>query len=391
MIPVFVQTTSTARPGHCSGRVLLSRAILGLLVAVFATLTRTAHADAPAPLHIVLAAPLSGPQAEFGIAQRTAIETAAARINASGGILGRQISLTVHDDACRRDTAVALARTITTTAPLAVIGHMCASAAEAVAPIYQQAGVLMLSAGNFHPGFTARRAGPLIFRVGGRDDRQGFDAARRLRVLAGKDGGIVVVHDRTAMARAVAGSSVRTLMAAAPGGAPAPPLIGIVAGETDYPKAVAEVTAARPSAIMFAGFPAEAAILLRRLRAAGVMAPLVLSDANATPELAAHAGRLLDDRVEVMLPVPTDIARDQVAPAEPPFDLHAIPARDAATALRLIAEAARGATQISPAELATALSSPTRAGGPAFDAIGDAVGASFAPYRWHDGAWRRVR
>ena len=144
-------------------------------------------------------------------------------------------------------------------------------------------------------------------------------------------------------------------MSGAPGGTSPPPSIGIVAGETDYTKAVREVSAARPSAILFAGFPAEAAILLRQLRAAGVTAPLLMIDAAATPEMAAHAGALLDDRVEVMLPVPACFADADLANGEPALSLQAIAARDAATALDSLADAAHRTPSLVTADLAQAL------------------------------------
>ncbi len=395
MIATAPTTKHETRPGLRSGRVLLSCALFALL-ALLAGATSQAPAQTlagdGAKLHIVLAAPLSGRHAAIGLAQRAALDETIAKINASGGIAGRRVVLDAHDDGCDRIRAEALARLVTTPpapAPLAVIGHPCASAAEAAAPLYQQAGVVLLAAGNRYPGFTDHRAGPLVFRISGRDDHQGLDAARRLRELAGKDGRIVMVQDRTVMARAITGAAARALMSQVAGGAPPPPSIGIVAGETDYAKAVREVAAARPSAILFAGFPAEAAILLRQLRAAGIAAPLLMSDANATTEMAAHAGSLLDASVEVLLPVPAFVTPGEPAdePASAPED---IATRDALSALDMIAvAAARAANAPSSAELATALATSTE--NRSFDARGDAVTASFAPHRRVDGAWRRVR
>lgn len=391
---------SKTRPGHCSGRVFFRFAVSAALASVCAIVSLRAHATDATHVRIVLATPLSGPHAAIGLAQRAALEEAVARLNTKGGIAGRAVALSVHDDGCRRETAALLARTLTTPStplPLAVIGHPCASAAETAAPVYQQAGVLLLAAGNRHPALTGRRAGSLIFRVAGRDDRQGSDAARRLRELAGKGGGVTILHDRTAMARAIVGSAARALMSGAPGGTSPPPSIGIVAGETDYTKAVREVSAARPSAILFAGFPAEAAILLRQLRAAGVTAPLLMIDAAATPEMAAHAGALLDERVEVMLPVPACFADADLANGEPALSLQAIAARDAATALGSLADAAHRTPSLVSVDLAQALAAlehrtdPMQPLQPMFDAEGDASTASFAPFRWRNGAWHRIR
>ena len=392
MIATAPTMTHEVRPGLRSGRVLLSCALFALIAEATTQAAAQTHAGDGAALRIVFAAPLSGRHAAIGLAQRAALDETIATINTGGGIGGRKVVLDAHDDGCDRVRAATLARQITTPPappPLAVIGHPCASAAEAAAPFYQQAGVVMLAAGNRHPGFTDRRAGPLVFRVSGRDDRQGDDAAQRLRALAGKDGGIVMLHDRTVMARAITGAAARALMSQVAGGAPPPPSIGIVAGETDYARAVHEVAAARPSAILFAGFPAEAAILLRQLRAVGITAPLLMSDANATAEIAAHAGSLLDASVEVMLPVAAFVTAGEPAADEPASGPEGIAARDARSALDLVAAAARAANAPSSAELARVLAASTE--NRSFDARGDAVTASFAPHRRVDGAWRRVR
>jgi branched-chain amino acid transport system substrate-binding protein len=370
-----------------------TRAFGAVAAALAATLAlaHTALAGAE-PIEVVLMTPLGGRQAPLGMAQRGALEPTIAAINARGGIAGRPLQMTVRDDGCARETATAAARDVATRPPLAVIGHPCAAAAKAAAPIYQQAGILLLAAGARHPALTESRAGPLAFRVSGRDDRQGIDAARRLRELAGKDGGVVMVHDRTAMARAIVGAAARALMASAPGGTAGPPSIGIVAGETDYGKAVGEVAAARPSAIFFAGFPAEAAILLRQLRAAGVHVPLLAIDANATPEFAAHAGSALASGVEVMLPVAVRPRSERGEAGRAPRSLTDIAAADALRALTMLAETANGIGTLAAADLARALAAiPADAADRlAFDAKGDVIAPAFAPYRWTSGAWRSL-
>ncbi len=114
-------------------------------------------------------------------------------------------------------------------------------------------------------------------------------------------------------------------------------------------------------------------------------------DANATPEMAAHAGALLDDRVEVMLPVPAHLVEADLATGQSAFSQVAIAARDARVALDVITDASRTAQSLSSTDLAKAIAARSRTSGPAFDARGDAIAPSFEPYSWRDGAWRPAR
>ncbi len=267
--------------------------------------------------------------------------------------------------------------------PAAVIGHPCAAAAITAAPIYQQAGILFIGAGVRHPDLTEKRAGPLVFRAAGRDDRQGADAGRRLAALAGKGGARVIIHDRTVMARLLA-ATARETASRSEGAVPAE--LAIVAGETEYSKTIAEIGALRPQAILFFGFPAEAAILLRQLRQHGLQTPFLVNDAMATAEFLDHAGPLLETHVEVMMPV--TISRDTLEESELSDGLVA---SDTAAALSVFAEAVAATASVEPAMLAWRLATPRgHLEEIAFDYKGDAIAPSFAAFRRVRGVWVRA-
>jgi ABC-type branched-subunit amino acid transport system substrate-binding protein len=87
---------------------------------------------------------------------------------------------------------------------------------------------------------------------------------------------------------------------------PPPLVIPIVAGRRDYGPDLAKLNAARPEAAFFAGYPPEAAVVLRGLRTAGFTGTLIASDANATDGFAAAAAApdLPSPKVNVMVMVP---------------------------------------------------------------------------------------
>lgn len=337
------------------------------------------------PIRIAVALPLSGPRRALGAAVRERLDRLVADIEAHGGRAGRPIDLEIHDDACSREAAAELAHRLIATQPLpvVVIGHPCGVAAITAAPIYQQAGILFIAAGTRHPKLTEERAGPLVLRAAGRDDRQGMEAGLRLRGLAGESGATTIVHDRTVMARTLA-TAARTALATA--NAPAPIELPMVAGEADYSRIVTAIAAANPAAVLFLGFPAEAAILLRQLRQAGIGAPVLTNDAMATREFVDHAGDLLSSHVEVMLPVsidPTGHAEAETADG--------LAASDTAAALTLWTAAVAATGSDEPARIAEHLrTGPQGPYGITFDQKGDAQMPSYAPFRYIGGAWQQA-
>ena len=118
------------------------------------------------------AAPLTGRLAWYGEQYQRAVELALDEINESGGPLGRQVDLVLGDDACIDERGPALARSLVERGVVAVIGHTCSGVAIAAAPIYEAAGIVMISGSATNPALT--EAGrPNVFRTVGRDDLQG--------------------------------------------------------------------------------------------------------------------------------------------------------------------------------------------------------------------------
>jgi branched-chain amino acid transport system substrate-binding protein len=224
---------------------------------------------------VVVAGPASGRHAEAMPAMLAGVRQAA----------GPQADIRGGDDGCDAARAEGAARLIVATKPDLVLGHPCPAAAIAAARVYAAAGVLFIALGVRHPDLTAKRAGPTIFRLAGRDDRQGASAAMELLRLS-PTGRVAIVQDRTAYARSLTSAVVAVF---AERGLPAPAVVPIVAGRRDYDSELAKLKSAPPEAILFAGYPAEAAVVLSGLRKAGFGSAVIASDANATDEFARAA------------------------------------------------------------------------------------------------------
>ena len=142
---------------------------------------------------------MTGPVSWAGEQYLVGTELAVADLNAKGGVLGEQIRLISVDDACDPEQAVAAARKLISDGVMFVVGHMCSGAAIPTAPLYEAAGVIMISPSATNPKLTEEgRAN--VFRVVGRDDQQGIIAGNHLADRWGEKK-IAILHDGQAYGR----------------------------------------------------------------------------------------------------------------------------------------------------------------------------------------------
>jgi branched-chain amino acid transport system substrate-binding protein len=96
------------------------------------------------PLRIGVIAPLTGNYEPLGRDQKKAIELAVEEVNGSGGVLGRQLELTVRDDQSRPDQSVANFNEMKDDVDV-VIGSTFSNCAVATIPSAEEAGIPYLS------------------------------------------------------------------------------------------------------------------------------------------------------------------------------------------------------------------------------------------------------
>jgi branched-chain amino acid transport system substrate-binding protein len=337
---------------------------------------------------VTVAIPSDGPAAASGREIAAGATLAVEELNARGGVAGERIVLRTRDDGCFAGAAEAAAKDIAATQPALVIGHPCAGGAIAAARVYAASHLLFMATETRHPLLTDKRAGPTIFRLAGRDDAEGADAARHfMRHFAGRR--IALVSDRTALARDLVERTRAALVAA---GNNDVTILTIVSGEKDYGSLVARVRDWGCAAVMVAGFPLEAASILRQLRAAGLTAAFLGATAIGTSEFTSAAGHAAD-AAEVL--VPSDPTRWSTA-APTVERLKAGGREPTPTLLRgyaavvTWAEAAARAGTVAPEAVARALAEaplPSPLGPLAFEAKGDAKLPSFDVLAWRGERW----
>jgi branched-chain amino acid transport system substrate-binding protein len=152
------------------------RYLLFLLALIIAM---TGSGPTEAEIRIGFANPLSGPYALSGHRNRVAFETAVGDLNRRGGVLGEQVQLVSVDDACGLEQALVAARKLVTAGIRFVVGHLCSHSSLLAAGVYETADILMISPDSTHPRLTEEGRSN-VFRLIGRDDRQGQMAANLL-------------------------------------------------------------------------------------------------------------------------------------------------------------------------------------------------------------------
>jgi branched-chain amino acid transport system substrate-binding protein len=114
------------------------------------------------PIRIGFFAPITGPAAADGLSTANSAELAVKLINEKGGINGRKVELVKYDDALDTKQAVSIAQKLTTKDNVvAVVSGSYSGPTRVAAPIFQEAGIPMLSGYAVHPDVT--KSGDFIF------------------------------------------------------------------------------------------------------------------------------------------------------------------------------------------------------------------------------------
>jgi branched-chain amino acid transport system substrate-binding protein len=138
----------------------MSNLARGLLGALALLVSQTALAD----VKIGFQAPLTGLAATDGKSAKAAAEIAIDDLNAAGGVLGQKLELVTYDDQAKSDQAIFTAnKLIGDDGVKFAISGSYSAAGRAAAPIFQKVGVVFISAYGVHPDIT--KAGDYCFRL----------------------------------------------------------------------------------------------------------------------------------------------------------------------------------------------------------------------------------
>jgi len=268
-------------------RLLPIVAALGLCVAQASSL---AHADT---VKIAFAGPTTGPLTQYGDMVKEGIYTAVERINAAGGVVGKQIEVVEIDDGCEAKQGPTAANHAVNEGIGFVVGHVCSGATIAAADVYDNEGVVMITPSATAPALTDGKNYEFIFRTIGRDDQQG-PAAAQFIIDKVKPSKVAVIHDKQSYGQGIA-ASVRDVLQAA--GVTVAYYEGINAGDSDYSSVITRLRSEGIDFVYYGGYHPEMGLLLRQAREQGFTARFMGPEGSGNPDINAIAG----DAVEGML------------------------------------------------------------------------------------------
>jgi len=234
---------------------------------------------------IATVGPMTGSNASFGAQMKAGAEMAVADINKAGGVLGKQVSLQVGDDACDPKQAVSVANQMASRKVVFVAGHFCSSSSIPANKVYADEGILQISPASTNPKLTDE-GGWNTFRTCGRDDQQGEVAGKYLASHYGKQK-IAIMHDNSAYGKGLADETKKALNAAKVNEAL---YTAYTPGERDYASLVSRLKQANIEVIYIGGYHTETGLIMRQAQEQGMKVTVIGGDALATNEFWQIAG-----------------------------------------------------------------------------------------------------
>ncbi len=273
-----------------------------------------AAATAPAaagtgPIKIGFISPTTGFAAADGTSALNSAKLAVKLLNQAGGVMGRQLELIAYDDAAKPDQASSLSRKlIEQDKVIAGISGSYSGATRAAAPIFQEAGIPMLSAYAIHPSIT--QTGDKIFRIGTLATVQGAVGAelvanvlkkKKVAILTvDNDFGIPLTDGFKAKAQQLGLEIVLEQKY---------PL-----GETEFRPIIGQLKKAAPEVVYATGYYNEASNLVRQAASEGFTAQIIGQEGYDSPKFIELAGQYAQGVI-----ITTDLNRESTRPMTKKF------------------------------------------------------------------------
>lgn len=307
---------------------------------------------------VFVAVPLSGFMANGGQTVLGGVRLAAAEINRGGGLLGYRVVVRPLDDEADSDVAVAQVDQVRQALGkgervLAVIGHLNSGQTLAAMELYKDMDLVVITPTASEQSLT-ERGYRNFFRVNASDSIQAaVDARFLVEELAATR--VAVVFNDTEYGRGLANLLIRELEQR--GGAPVVQ-IEVAEGQSHYEDEVAQIQAADPDAIFYAGYEIEAPYLRAALVEAGVSVPMLASDGAFLGATIDEAGGTAEGMyISAFAPSPRNVADERWVEA-----YQAVEYRNPDTysvngyvAMEVLAEGVRKADSLEAAAIAEAL------------------------------------
>jgi branched-chain amino acid transport system substrate-binding protein len=236
--------------------------------------------------------PLTGGIAHLGKdnenGARLAVEEAnAAKIKIDGKDV--KFTLVAEDDQADPKVGTTVAQKLVDAKVAGVVGHLNSGTSIPASPLYNQAGIPVISGSATNPKLT-EQGFKTQFRVVGRDDQQGPAIASYL-ATNNKPKVVAVIDDATAYGEGIANEVEKTLKAAN---------IEVLPREkgtdktTDWKAILTKLRGRNPDAVFYGGMDATGGPLLKQGRELGIKAVFSFGDGACTDKMKELAGDASD-------------------------------------------------------------------------------------------------
>lgn len=218
----------------------------------------------------------SGDLASYGLPSLNAVRIVVDKVNASGGVLGKQVEVIAQDDQCKPEMGTNAATKLLSEGVHVVMGSICSGATKAALPIYTDAKIVSMSPSATTPELTESGNNPLFFRTIASDRVQGDIAADFVQNTLKKTK-VALIHDKGDYGRgfvdftkeyfAKNGNTVEIVL-----------YEGITPGAVDYSAILRKVRQSNAEAIIFGGYHPEASKLVQQMKKNRLNIPFVSDD-----------------------------------------------------------------------------------------------------------------
>lgn len=348
---------------------------------------------AEAEIKIALAGPVTGPVAQYGDMQFTGAGFAIEQINAAGGVNGEMLEGVIYDDACDPKQATAVANKIVNDGIQLVVGHLCSSSTEPASDIYEDEGILMITAASTNPSIT-EKGYQMIFRTIGRDDQQGPFAGKWI-VDHIKPQRIAIIHDKQQYGEGLA-TAVKTVLDDA--GVNVVMFEGITSGDKDFSALIGKLKKENIDFVYYGGYHPELGLILRQSVEKGFTPQFMGPEGVSNKEIVSIGGQgaegLLVTQPRSFDKDPKNVKLSDAikAKGQDPSGLFVFPAY---SAVQIMADTIAAVGEVDTEKMAAHMRSnnfATPTGELAFDAKGDLKEFEFGVFKWHaDGSSEAVQ
>jgi branched-chain amino acid transport system substrate-binding protein len=257
-----------------------SLAALAILALTFSSCKKEGG-EAASEILIGHFASLTGQTATFGQSADKGIHLAIEEVNASGGVLGKQVKVITEDDQSKAEDATkAVQKLINRDKIVALLGEVASTRSKAGGPIAQQNKIPMISPASTNEEVT--KIGDYIFRICFIDPFQGEALAQfSMKSLHAKRAAILVdVKQDYSMGlekafqntfRANGGEIVSEQ--------------SYSSGDKDFRAALTSIRSSHPDVVFIPGYYSELSLIVRQARELGITVPLMGGDGWDSEEL----------------------------------------------------------------------------------------------------------